>query len=406
MRLSRRWSAFAIATAAVAALAAPTATADSAGPADAPHTRAVPAPLHDAQEAIPGQYIVTLTPGTDPKTVTDTVGVTPRFVYRNALLGFAARLTEPQLALVRSIKAVTAVEQDSTLTVPPEERMATGTSQRAGTGIPWGLERINQRAPSQLSGFTVKATGAGVSAYILDSGIDYTHPEFGGRAVPGTDQSDPAGKGEDCAGHGTHVAGTVGGTTTGVARQATLVSVKVLDCSNAGPNSGIIAGINWVAAHANKPAVANLSLGGYYSPSMNSAVDGLARSGVFPVVAAGNDDTNACITSPASAAHAFTVSATDQADRMAPFSNYGSCVNLSAPGVGITSAYLGGSYTDMDGTSMAAPHVTGIAALYKATYGDAPFETLKKWLLDNATPDVPLSAPWGTPRKLAFTGGL
>jgi subtilisin family serine protease len=405
MRLSRRWTAFAAATAVIAALAAPAAMATSNDSAATPGTRAVPAPLRSVRDAIPGEYIVTLTPGADPKTVTDAVGVTPRFVYRSALLGFAAPLTEPQLATVRSIKTVAAVEQDSTVTVPPEERIADRIARRAGTGIPWGLERINQQAPNQ-HGFTVKATGARVTAYVIDSGIEYSHPEFGGRAVLGIDQTDPAGRGEDCAGHGTHVAGTVGGRTTGVARQATLVSVKVLDCTNAGPNSRIIAGMNWVAANARRPAVANLSLGGFYSPSMNSALDGLARSGVFPVVAAGNEDVNACITSPASAAQAFTVAATDQSDRKASFSNFGSCVNLNAPGVGITSAYLDSSYADMNGSSMAAPHVTGIAALYKATYGDVPFATLKKWLLDSATPNVPLAAPWGTPRKLAFTGGL
>jgi subtilisin family serine protease len=403
MRLSRRWTAFAAVAAAVAALAVPAATA--ASPAPTPGTRAVPAPLLSVRDAIPGEYIITLTPGADPKTVTDKVGVTPRYVYRSALLGFAAPLTGPQLATVRGIKSVAAVEQDSTVTVPPEERIAARTVRRAGRGTPWGLERINQQAPNQ-HGFSVKSTGGKVTAYVIDSGIEYTHPEFGGRAVPGTDQTNPAGNGEDCAGHGTHVAGTIGGTTTGVARQATLVSVKVLDCTNTGPNSGVIAGMNWVAANAKKPAVANLSLGGYYSPTMNNAVDGLARSGVFPVVAAGNDNVNACITSPASASQAFTVAATDENDRKASFSNYGSCVNLNAPGVGITSAYLDNSYADMNGSSMAAPHVTGIAVLYKATHGDVPFETLKKWLVDNATPNVPLAAPWGTPRKLAFTGGL
>jgi subtilisin family serine protease len=139
---------------------------------------------------------------------------------------------------------------------------------------------------------------------------------------------------------------------------------------------------------------------------MNASLDGLAQAGIFPVVAAGNGNTNSCVVSPASAAHAFSVAAIDQYDRKADFSDYGPCVNINAPGTGITSASLNGSYADMSGTSMAAPHVTGIAALYKDTFGDVTFATLSKWLTDNATPNVPIGAPWGTPRLLAYTNGL
>jgi subtilisin family serine protease len=363
------------------------------------------APLHRVKAAIPGQYIVSLAPGSDPVAVARTLGVTPRHVYRNAMLGFAGSLTALQVTRARTTPAVRSVEEDGRVTIPPDERAGTFPRSRAGSGIPWGLERINHREPGG-TGFSVRATGARVTSYIIDSGIDYTHQEFGGRAVYGTDQIDDGREGTDCAGHGTHVAGTVGGATTGVARQTTLVSVRVLNCDNRGTNSSIIAGVNWVAANARKPAVANLSLGGPWSYALNSSIDGLSRSGVFTVVAAGNDNVNACITSPASAPEAFTVAAIGQTDGKASFSNYGSCVNVNAPGVAITSAYLDGTYTDMNGTSMAAPHVTGIAALYKDTYGDVPSSALAKWLTDNATGGVPAVAPWGTPQLLAYTAGL
>lgn len=402
MRVSLRRT---IAAALIAAI--PVLTAAAASPASpAPAAPSRPAPLLKAPNAIPGNYIVSLTPGTDPAAVTARIGVKPRHVYRDALTGFAAPLTEQQLAQVRGLPTVTGVEQDSTVVVSPvEQRAVPAPARRAGTGIPWGLERINQRAPGS-HGFSVKSTGSKVTAYVIDSGIDFTHPEFGGRATLGIDQIADGRNGEDCAGHGTHVAGTVGGEHTGVAKQVRLVAVRVLNCEARGPNSGIIAGINWVAANARKPAIANLSLGGNYSSSMNASLNGLARSGVFPVVAAGNGDTNACVISPASAAQAYTVAAIDEYDRKASFSNYGSCVNINAPGTGITSASLNGTYADMSGTSMAAPHVTGIAALYKDVNGDTDFATLSKWLTANATPNVPLGAPWGTPRLLAYTGGL
>lgn len=382
--------------------AVPVLTAAVAVPS--PHARSRPAPLHAMRDVIPGDYIVSLTAGTDPAGVADRLGVRPRHVYRAAMVGFAAALTGPQLAQVRALPSVTGVEEDSTVTVSPVERTAIHR-RAAGTGIPWGLERINERAPGG-HGFTVRSTGAKVTAYVIDSGIDFTHPEFGGRATLGIDQMNDGRDGVDCAGHGTHVAGTIGGEHVGVARRIGLVAVRVLNCDARGPNSGIIAGINWVAANAHKPAVANLSLGGNYSSSMNASLNGLAAAGVFPVVAAGNGNTNACVVSPASAAQAFSVAAIDEYDRKADFSNYGSCVNLNAPGTGITSSSLGGTYAEMSGTSMAAPHVTGVAALYKDTYGDAPFTKVAGWLTDNATPNVPISAPWGTPRLLVYTNGL
>ncbi|MFJ5213483.1 S8 family peptidase [Streptomyces sp. NPDC088354] len=400
----------------------------AAAPVRAPAPLPVLAPLlgASAPNAIPGEYIVTLVPGSDPAGVARDAGITPHHLYQDAMVGFSAPLTEPQLAQVRALPQVRKVEQDTKVTLAPEDRAGSprrllprpgahdghGTdgpgatdAELAAPGIFWGLERISHRTP-HTHGFTVRATGSKVTAYIIDSGIDFAHEEFGGRATPGIDEVDDGLDGEDCAGHGTHVAGTVGGAHAGIARAVHLVSVRVLDCDAAGPNSGIIAGINWLARNAVKPAVANVSLGGMYSPAMNDALDGLARAGVFPVVAAGNDDINSCVISPASATEAFTVAATDRADHLASFSNFGSCVNLTAPGVDIASAWPDGSYALMSGTSMAAPHVTGIAALYKDTYGDAPFDVVKKWLIAQATPNASAGAPWGTPTLLAFTGDL
>lgn len=418
------------ATAALTAIALLSTSAAHAASAP-PDTPAAPqAPLHQAKAPVPGHYIVSLAPGADPVSVADGLGTTPRHIYRDAMVGFAASMTDLQVAQARNTPGVQAVEEDGAVVVPPGERTAMRTLQhRAGAGagaaagagagtkagagaaagtkaaISWGLERINHREPGG-TGFSVKSTGAKVTAYIVDTGIDYTHPEFGGRAAFGADQVGDGRRGADCAGHGTHVAGTVGGATTGVARRVKLVSVRVLNCDSRGSNSDIVAGLNWIAANAHKPAVANLSIGGPQSYALNGAVDGLSRAGVFTVVAAGNDNADACTTSPASAPEAFAVAATDQQDARASFSNHGSCVKLNAPGVAITSAYLNGSYTDMTGTSMAAPHVTGIAALYEDTHGAAAPAALAKWLRGAATPGIPATAPLGTPKLLAYTGGL
>ncbi|MEU1618044.1 S8 family serine peptidase [Streptomyces sp. NPDC005722] len=274
-----------------------------------------------------------------------------------------------------------------------------------GGFTPWGLTRINNRALGG-TGFEVRATGAKVTSYIVDSGIEFSHPDFGGRAVPGYDAIGDGLDGGDCNGHGTHVAGVVGGSYTGVARKTTLVSVRVFPCAGRTSTSAVIAGIDWVAGHAKKPAVANLSLSGRWSLAANRAVEGLAAAGVFPVAAAGNDNLNACFVSPASSRTAFTVGAIDQEDRRAWFSNWGTCVDIHAPGMGILSAYLNGSFRDMDGTSMAAPHVTGIAALYKDTHGDASFTALSAWLTGHAVRNVPIDGGFGTARLSAFTNDL
>jgi subtilisin family serine protease len=313
-------------------------------------------------ERIPGRFIVTLRAGANPAGVAREHGVQPDFVYTAALNGFAGSMADAaRSGLLRDFRVVR-VEQDGIAT----------TQETIQNGVTWGLDRIDARAGlDQQFGYT--AAGAGVTAYIIDTGIRSTHTEFGGRVAAGYSSiSDKRGT-NDCNGHGTHVSGTVGGSTYGVAKQVTLVPVRVLDCRGSGSWSGIIAGIDWVvAAHAaGAPAVANMSLGGGASSSVDDAVRRLIADGVATGVAAGNGDRfgralDACNTSPARVGEAMTIGATTDKDVKTSWSNYGSCVDWFAPGASITSAWNSNdtATNTISGTSMATPHVVGVAALY------------------------------------------
>jgi subtilisin family serine protease len=272
------------------------------------------------------------------------------------------------------------------------------------SGATWGIDRIDQRSRPLSGTYTYTSTGSGVTAYIIDTGIQTSHSQFGGRAAVAYDAL--GGNGQDCNGHGTHVAGTVGSATYGVAKGVALRAVRVLDCNGSGSTSGVIAGMNWVASHHVAKSVANMSLGGGYSSSTNSAANSLASSGVFLAVAAGNSNANACNYSPSSAANTTTVAASTSSDARASYSNYGGCVDLYAPGSSITSTWLNGGTNTISGTSMATPHVTGVAALYKATYGDASYSTIRSWLTTNATANVITGNPTGTPNKLLYKAAL
>ncbi|MFD4533756.1 MULTISPECIES: S8 family peptidase [Kitasatospora] len=366
---------------------------------------------HSAR-AVPGQYIVTLKHGRAPGEVLRALGITPRFTYTDALNGFAATLDPLLLRAVRTSPAVEAVEENTAISVPepapesavqPEGRAGRATRAPAAT---WGLDRIDQRFLPLDGEFTTRGHGAGATAYILDTGIDYGHPEFGGRAVLGFDAVGDGRNGLDCHGHGTHVAGTVAGRTYGVAPQASLVAVRVLDCTGNGDKAQTIAGLDWVAHNAQRPAVLNASIGEERSRALNDAATALFDKGVLPVVSAGNDAADACTASPASADRVVTVAATNRQDQESGFSNWGPCVTLHAPGQSTESAGLGGGSTTLSGTSMAAPHVTGAAALYTAQHPNADPAETAAFLKRTATAGVLTDVREGTPNLLLFTDGL
>ncbi|SEO92384.1 Peptidase inhibitor I9 [Actinacidiphila rubida] len=395
------------------AAALPAATAQTTHTsAAAQQVRATPAPLHRAGNAVPHQYIVTLDNGLDPSAFAKKFGVLPMFHYTKVFSGFASTFSAAQLDTVRRTPGVASVEENATVTADDLHGTTADRAHRQdgprasrAAAASWGLDRIDQRTLPLDDRFSTIGEGQGATAYILDTGIDYSHSEFGGRAVPGYDAIGDGRNGQDCEGHGTHVAGTIGGATYGVARQATLVSVRVLDCQGEGTLAGIIAGMDWVAQNAHQRAVANASLGGGYSPALNDAADALSDSGVLPVVAAGNDGADACNVSPASAPRVLTLGATDRTDHEASYSNSGSCVSMFAPGTSIVSAKLGGGSTTLSGTSMASPHAAGTALLYKAEHPDADALAVADALTANATQNV-LTVNGGSPNLMLYTGGL
>ncbi len=344
-----------------------------------------------AGDAIPGRYIVMVEKGHDAD---DVARGRDQQVF-DSLNGFAANLDAGQVRALRHSARVALVEQDQVVEASATQPIASD---------PWGLDRIDQRSLPLSQSYTYNTTAGNVRAYVIDTGIAITHSEFGGRASVGYDAL--GGNGQDCHGHGTHVAGTIGGATWGVAKAVQLVSVRVLNCSGSGSTSGIIAALDWVRVHAIKPAVANMSLGGGFSQALNNATNTLANSGVFVAVAAGNENQNACNVSPASAASAYTTAASDRSDRRATFSNYGSCVDAYAPGVAIRSAWLSGGTNTISGTSMASPHVAGVAALYKGAFGDASSSTVSSWITTNATPNVISRNRTGTPNRLLYKSTL
>ncbi len=395
-----RFTTFVPVTALALSLATPAVV--NAAPPAAPHHPVVAAPGH----AVPGRYIVTVAADSDPRGLVKALAISPRFVYTAAVNGFAADLNAGQLTALRRSSHVVRIEQDQVVTAT-----RTGSAVRplatqyvsAGGGL-WGLDRIDQRNLPLSGSYTYKATASAVRVYVIDTGIATGHADFGGRAINVYDAF--GGNGQDCEGHGTHVAGTVGGSTYGVAKASLLRGVRVLDCSGSGSTSGIIAAVDWLRRNHIKPAVANMSLGGGYSSTLNNAVTNLANAGVAVAVAAGNENANACNVSPASAAGVMTVAASDKTDTRASFSNYGSCVETYAPGVGIASAALGGGAAAASGTSMASPHVAGVMALYKATYGDQASSTVNSWIVNNSTANVVKSNVSGTPNRLLFKASL
>jgi subtilisin family serine protease len=382
-----------------------------AGCQDAPAPTAAPeatASLVRAPNAIQGEYIVVFNasvadaPGL-ARQMTAAHGGTLRHTYQHAIRGFAANLPDGAVAALQRSPHVAYIEQDQPM-------HAISTTQSNAT---WGIDRVDQRDLPLSTTYTYASTGAGVRAYILDTGIRYSHVEFTGRASFGFDAF--GGNGNDCNGHGTHVAGTVGGTLHGVAKGVSLIAVRVLDCNGSGTTAGVIAGVDWVTANHVKPAVANMSLGGGASTTLDNAVAASIAAGVTYGLAAGNGDfigrpQDACNGSPSRVATGITVGSTTSSDAESSFSNFGTCVNILAPGSAITAAWHQ-SDTQMNtisGTSMATPHVVGAVALYLAGNPSATPAQVSSALTSNASQGkISLhsrSTSGGTPNLLLFTG--
>jgi subtilisin family serine protease len=274
--------------------------------------------------------------------------------YEAALQGFAVKMTEADAKRLLADPRVEFIEEDGVF-----ELNATQLNPPS-----WGLDRVDQEFLPLNQQYSYTATGAGVHAYVIDTGIRLTHVDFAGRIGNGFDAITAGGNANDCQGHGTHVAGTIGGTVTGIAKGVTLHPIRVFGCTGSTTVAAIVAGVNWVTANRIMPAVANMSLGGGISTAMETAIQNSINSGVDYVVAAGNSATNACNGSPSRMPAALTVAASDINDRHASFSNSGPCVDLYAPGVNIVSAYFSSdtAAASLSGTSMASPHVAGVIA--------------------------------------------
>lgn len=375
---------------------------------------AVAGDLRVAQEPIKGQYIVVFKRDAfgvdgdtarraDPVTLVaqmaNTHGLQPQLAFEHALQGFVTRASDRQLKALLADPLVDWIEEDGVV--------STTTTQ---SGATWGLDRGDQRNLPLDASYTYSTMAANVRAYIIDTGIHASHAEFGGRVSGGyTAILDGRGTG-DCNGHGTHVAGTVGGVTWGVAKGVLLVPVRVLGCNGAGTISGVLGGVDWVTANHVKPAVANMSLGGGVSSALDAAVGNSIAAGVVYSVAAGNNSANACNYSPARVASAITVGASTNADSRASFSNFGACLDLFAPGQYINSAWhiSNTAANSISGTSMAAPHVAGAAAIFLSANPAATPAAVSAALIANATANKVASPGAGSPNRLLFiaSGGV
>jgi subtilisin family serine protease len=359
--------------------------------------------LHaESAQAIPGSYIVVFkdgvsAQGVDARSSAAEYGATITHTYTAALNGYAATMSVESAKALAADPAVAYVEQDQVVRALDDQPNPPS----------WGLDRVDQRDLPLNNNYSYSTTAGNVTAYIIDTGIRTTHQTFGGRAVWGTNTSGD-GNNTDCNGHGTHVAGTVGGSQYGLAKAVRLVAVKVLTCSGSGSTAGVVAGVDYVTNQhqPGQPAVANMSLGGGVQTALDQAVQRSIADGVTYAIASGNSNTNACNFSPARVAEALTVNASTTTDARASFSNIGTCTDIFAPGQGITSAWSTSdtATNNISGTSMATPHVAGAAALYLAANPSASPAAVGNALISNATPNKITNPGTGSPNRLLFTG--